>query len=231
MALTNLKHKLFRVAKATDYYYTYKRLGIPRASAIPEVQRFVTRYPKWSRVVDAFAWAVDKYGDLTYPIFSRYSRIREKLLAGPVQLKIPSLNRREYYDPETHMLHANFQILVDFVEIQLPHEDISLTESLVGKPKYGKRYPQAGYAFLEKYHEVYGKHAETLLLYEYWTRVALPWFESEGLHVSKELANNILGTDNDWADRTLTEHLSDFHRELEHEMLKRLIAHRINLWT
>jgi hypothetical protein len=49
----------------------------------------------------------------------------------PKNLKINTLESKQYYDKDEILLHANFQILVDFVEKELHYPNKELKELLV----------------------------------------------------------------------------------------------------
>ncbi|MNV25033.1 hypothetical protein D3C71_1161160 [compost metagenome] len=226
MGLNQFLRKTARYLHNVKQFHLMSRLGFRRG--MRDLDVFARRYPITAFVVTQYCWAMNHKDNLLSPFWTRWHALKERILSGPKKLTLSTLNRRDYCDPEELLLHASFQILVDFVEIQLPHEDHTLTNKEL---KYGKRYPDIALKFLNQNKITYGKHAETLALYEYWTKVAIPWLENDSTAASKTLAMKIMKSSDDKSYYKLDSHLTMFHQRFQQEMLTRLIAHRHNLWT
>jgi hypothetical protein len=65
------------------------------------------------------------------------SKLKSKYIRKHNLIKIKSLKDDEWYDTDTRIMHATFQLLVDFVELEKSHMQIMLCEDIA--PKYMRK--------------------------------------------------------------------------------------------
>lgn len=108
-----------------------KRVGFddPVALECDEWDRYNGRYKKEHPVMYfVFHTTIDGIGILTYryvtnPWTSFWYGLRQRFVCRPTEVRIQSLNKWQYHDPSEVLLHANFQVLVDFVEWEISVHD------------------------------------------------------------------------------------------------------------
>lgn len=148
-----------------------------------------------------------------------------------------------YYDTDTRMLHAVFQLLVDYVEVELARMNIDFK----GTWKNG-RCPEAGVNYLEW--EIDDEMCkvgasptqsdlakEKLYLYKWWTesrplRVD-PW-DTDIIWANKARGSSLddfFAGNYDPEPGTQAQTLESFYDQEDQEMLERLVVIRKSLWT
>jgi hypothetical protein len=145
-------------------------------------------------------------------------------------LKIQTLEPG-WWDRDQRMLHAMFQILVDFIELELPQ--MMFSEKKKYNIKYGVRNREAGLAYLD------WEIAETATpqqddafvkkeLYLWWKDYRLkrddPWSEPNIWDISDKMKVK----DQEGSQAGALEHI---YYEEDQRMLKKLIEIRSSLWT
>lgn len=79
-----------------------------------------------------YRWITNPWGEFWYGL-------RQRFICRPTEVNIQNLNKYRYHDPSEILLHANFQVLVDFVEWEV---------SICDRPKWYKNFraiPILGY--------------------------------------------------------------------------------------
>jgi hypothetical protein len=167
-----------------------------------------------------------------YRLFDRYDILKLELEPG-------------YYDPDERLLQANFQILKDFVEIELASMYDAVGED-EGSPGFFERFgskfrqrrrkngrdPEAGLAHLDwEIEECAGSAQaeaakEKKAIYLWWTVDRPNRFD---LYNDPHLGWK--EGDRGDADYDMLHRLEDFYREQDEEMLIRLVKVRYALWT
>jgi len=130
----------------------------------------------------------DKWANLIWPIRSFYYDVQDKLYDGPAKIQLPTLSCREGVDHGKLMLHSNFQILVDFIEIEMSNDAHDAAKNLGYNPrklKPGRRYPDIGLENLRILSEYLPSdpYGEAIFLYKWWTQVELPRHRGPDLHI------------------------------------------------
>lgn len=208
--------------------YKLQRLVVVLQGELSTVEEFMGRHPKTAKLVQLYARMMNKWEDLSLPLFQRLHNLKYWYRTAPHSLQINSLNRADYNECEHVMLHSCFQILVDYVEIEIPLEAALHDNKFKTKTKYGTRMPELALEFLREYSS-HSKYAEILYLYTWWLDVAVPRYHSDE-RVSKELAGQIT-RDPEHGRFELEANTDDFIRSQEEEMLMRLLKIRSELWT
>lgn len=162
-----------------------------------------------------------------------------------------------YYDPDIRMLHVNFQILKDFVEIELASMNSAMSDKdedediSKGLRRFGKllrwrrrkqiRDPKGGLEHLEwEINETSGHQQSNALekktLYLWWTDIRPNRAESLStplVWANKEdeegLAGVLKGTNSHLYK--MSHKLDEFYEREDDEMLERLMRVRKSLWT
>ena len=152
------------------------------------------------------------------------------------------LNRYQYYDKDTIMLHANFKMLVDYVEIEL--KSLFDTDDIISELELYVENGNEGIPSWEKH------YIEVYYLYKWWTEQrpiredglsssgyyellkeydvdedTLSYFSESWRKQNPELYSKI-----DSSYRTSSEIENSYDKE-DQEMLHRLIDIRQSLWT
>lgn len=79
------------------------------------------------------------YRYITNPWSMFWYGLRQRFVTHSTQVRIQDLNKYQYHDPSTILLHANFQVLVDFIEWEV---------GVFSRPKWYKNFraiPVLGY--------------------------------------------------------------------------------------
>ncbi len=220
----NKRRSLWWTRVKTEYTLSYIGLRFSNREHVA----FVQDNPLTVKIVRKYAVIISKVHDITYPIFRSLRRLRARIMSGPKTVKVASLDRTDYVDSNHLMLHTCFQILVDFVELELPLE-ATLHDSKFGHTKVGVRNPEAAVAFLKEYSN-HSRYKEMLFLYTWWMDIGRYGYESTEKLVSEELAQQIY-PGSARAVYQLESNFETFQERQETEMLDRLIKIRENMWT
>lgn len=80
--------------------------------------KYKQEHPIMHFVFEVFIWNIELflYRYLTNPWTEFWYGLRQRFICHPTEVKIQGLSRYQYHDPSEILLHANFQVLVDFVE-------------------------------------------------------------------------------------------------------------------
>lgn len=214
-------------------------------------RHFPIRYWMWETVPDFYRDNVTHRWRKTRNWF----RYRFKDRYDVVQLELP----KDYHEPDTRLLHANFQILKDFVEIELasmhgaveeddaPKDEVGTFLQAFGKKfrrnrRQQLRQPEKGLAHLDwEIRDTIGQQQSSALekkeIYLWWTqtRPNRADYGSALFREPGEEPNEDLGT---IFNRPYNKQISDMRNKLEQfyhdedeEMLIRLIKIRHTLWT
>lgn len=223
MAL-NLKLWLKNILEEFDEYRTYLILGFHGAYIIDEYQKNHPILANFARAYNTCEEALIKCYE---PIKNWFSWFADNFLDGPRTLVLPTAKRRTYMDRDLIFLYASFQILVDFVELEIPGDAHSIFEESGIKHREGVRYPDIAVKFLREHIEM-NNNESILFLYEWWTQVYLNRKTDVLDFISKKLADEI-------SDRTvdifyMNSVLNDWHNSEEEFMLELLLKVRRNLW-
>lgn len=154
-------------------------------------------------------------------------------------------------DPDNILLHANFQILKDFIEIELASwsdsDDTTSNKTILSKfrsrfrfnRRHNLRNPEAGIAHLEwEIAETTGIQREAAIekkeLYDWWVNIR-PYredpFSYKLIWKDNTPSFNNSFTTGDRLSLDLSNNLSNFYDQEDTEMLHRLINIRKSLWT
>lgn len=161
-----------------------------------------------------------------------------------------------YYDPDTRMLHVNFQILTDFVEIELASMHLAMNgsdddDSLKGLSRFKKlwrkrrrrniRDAKEGLAHLDwEISDTQGHQqssaVEKKALYLWWTvyrKDRIDTLDHPLIWANREedvsLTNALRGANR--ALYKISHNLDEFYNAEDDEMLERLMRIRTSLWT
>lgn len=107
-----------------DYHVKYKR-------------EHPVMYFVFDVVIDGIELYVYRY--VTNPWSEFWYGLRQRFICRPTEVNIQDLSKYRYHDPSTILLHANFQVLVDFVEWEV---------GIFSRPKWYKNFraiPILGY--------------------------------------------------------------------------------------
>lgn len=215
-------------------------------------RHFPIRFWIWDTLPDLYS------SNVTHPLrrTRQWFRYRFKDRYDVVQLELP----KDYHEPDTRLLHANFQILKDFVEIELAamhsaveEDDPDTDEVGTFLQKFGKklrrnrrqqlRQPEKGLAYLDwEISDTSGPQQTSAMekkeIYLWWTQARparVDLYDCELLRDPNENPDEDFGSIfNRPYNREIHERrnqLENFYHNEDEEMLIRLIKIRHSLWT
>lgn len=217
----NIKYLRFHIAFGLNFHLTNR-----------VISKFVEKHPKTYWCVKKWDKIANWVHDVTEIPRQHLWNFVDYIKSGPKRIEINSINRVHYHEWSTLILHSNFQLLCDFIEMDVPYAADNRTwEKVYGitkvKIKKNARYPEIGVEYLKQ--TASERNNEILALYEWWIRVGSHRGENNFEITSDEVAeisgnssiSDIIKLDNNYAY---------FMRCQETEMLNRFIAIRDDLW-
>ncbi len=207
----------------------YVRLDIADDLFLRDHKLYREQNPRKFKYMLKLAKLHSKLADKTDNVRIVYNRVMNKVLAGPYRLKIPFLNRRDYQEHDNLIQASMFQILQDFVELELPYEvnEEMLERYGIKKIKRGQRYPELAEEWLASLYSSADKEIHTL--YKWWIEVGRPRYTNyDGIEKEVDIVYA------DWAKSerfAIEANHDDFARAEEQEMMVRLLNVRSRLWT
>lgn len=233
--MPSLKAKYHRYKRQKHDVIMFRRLGVD-LSFRPGLKAFADKHPWLIRYLDAKDAIEEAWYNISFGPRERINRGLDKILGGPKSIQIQSLNRRHRYDHDAILLNAAFQVLVDFVEIEMVHEadeDVWKDVGLKKPSKHtGRRYPTVGAHYIELSQHFNSQHQEFYILYKWWKNIgSLRREDIAVFNVSEELASQITGDQSGHQRYALESNFMHFAELEDQQMLRRLVAIRPKMWT
>lgn len=194
------------------------------------VSSFMAKHPLTAKVILSYYKVHEHYCDnIKYPVNEWLYDVRYKWFNGPVKVIVPTLKRMDWHDTDEIMFFAMFQLLVDFVELEIPIEAKNVGFIPARHCVNGRRYPAVAIAFLSQFYNE-PERAEIIFLYKWWINVQST-HDADG-NRSRIVSDAIYAKLAVGLDRVkVSAQSSGFRRDIDDAMLRRLIAVRHKLWT